>query len=152
MVKSCAAYACSNRFVKGSSIHFHKFPIENSNLCRSWTIALKRDNFKPSKHSFLCSKHFLSSDYVSSIADEKPHLKPSAVPSIFDFPKRLKKNIKPRKPPTKRKFENDDDPSSSAVSVVSPPPPSKKSSTQLASTPPSPPSSASVSLSSKNAK
>ena len=142
MVKSCAAYGCSNRFIKGSAIHFHKFPIENPELCKSWIIALKRDKFKASKHSFLCSKHFLPSDYVTSIADEKPHLKPAAVPSLFNFPDRLNKIIKPRKPPTKRKLENyeHDNPSSSAAAVS--PPPSKKSSVnQLASSPSPAPSS-----------
>ena len=139
MVKSCSAYGCTNRFKKESNIHFHKFPIENPELCKSWTVALKRDKFTPSKYSFLCSEHFAISDYVSSVNDEKPHLNPCAIPSIFDFPERLKKIPKSRKPPTKRapvkrKFEPDDIPSTSStttttvtVATETLSPPSKKS-------------------------
>ena len=68
---------------------------------------MKRDNWKPSKYSVLCEKHFTPDDYVrvkGQLTDcLKPTLKPNAVPSVFDFPPHLiNKATKPRNP-AKRK-------------------------------------------------
>ncbi|XP_047127804.1 THAP domain-containing protein 1 B-like [Hydra vulgaris] len=82
MVNSCAAYGCSNRYIKGGTKSFHKFPLQNSELCKRWIIALKREIFFPSKHTCICSDHFLESDYNYCIPDKK---KSNAVPSVFVF-------------------------------------------------------------------
>jgi len=105
MVKSCAAYGCTSRCTPDSKLHFHKFPLKNPELNNSWVIAVKRENFKPTNNSYLCSKHFAENDYVHSSADLNPRLKFKAVPSIFDFPDHLKKlPPKTRKPPAKRDY------------------------------------------------
>ena len=121
MVNSSSAYGCSNRYVKDSNIHFHKFPLNNPTLNKSWIVALKRDKFIPSKYSAICSQHFTPSDYVTDINDLKPRLKPDAIPSIFNFPDHLKnsKNQNKRKPPTKRKNSNDNQPSTSSQIDIS---------------------------------
>ncbi|XP_065662960.1 THAP domain-containing protein 1-like [Hydra vulgaris] len=94
MVNSYAAYGCSSRFVKGGTKFFHKFPIKNSELCKRWIVALKRENFIPTKYTCICSDHFLESDYNYCIQDKnilsvdhhyKPILKLKAVPSVFVF-------------------------------------------------------------------
>ena len=103
MVRSCAAYGCTNIYNKDSDIRFHKFPLDNTALCKVWVVALRREKFTPTKHSDLCCDHFCPTDYVSnSNADSNARLKPDAVPSIFNFPKRLITSKKERKPPTKR--------------------------------------------------
>ena len=86
-------------------------------MLNQWINAVKRADWKPTKHSVLCEKHFQPDDYVcgtknlASLYDPKTskdliptkkYLKPDAVPSIFDFPAHLKKNKTPRKPPAKR--------------------------------------------------
>ncbi|XP_047138924.1 THAP domain-containing protein 1-like [Hydra vulgaris] len=100
MVNSCAAYGCSNRYIKGGKKSFHKFPFQNSELCKKWIIALKRENFLPSKHTCICSDHFLESDYNYCIPDKKnlildhyhkPILKCNAVPSVFVFSTNIQK-------------------------------------------------------------
>ncbi|XP_065675543.1 THAP domain-containing protein 1 B-like [Hydra vulgaris] len=100
MVNSCAAYGCSNRYIKGGTKSFHKFPLQNSELCKRWIVALKRENFLPSKHTCICSDHFLESDYNYCIPDkknpsldhhQKPILKCNAVPSVFIFSTNIQK-------------------------------------------------------------
>ena len=60
-----------------------------------WRVALIRQNFMPTRFSFLCSFHFKSSDYISKTS--KPRLKMDAIPSIFSFPKHLQKStVTPR--------------------------------------------------------
>ena len=101
MVNSCVAYDCTNRRVKGDSMKFHRFPLNNKELCAKWIVAMKRDKFIPTKNSYLCGDHFIPTDYkyVDSIK-----LKDNAVPSIFKLPDHFMKIVKTRKPPIKRKF------------------------------------------------
>ena len=91
MVKSCTAFNCTNRFEKcNKSVVFHKFPLKDSKLCKQWVIATKRDCFIPNEYSYICGDHFTTADYLHS---DSKRLKQSAVPSIFDFPPHLHKNI-----------------------------------------------------------
>lgn len=62
-------------------------------------------NWKPTSLSFICSKHFRDEDFITKKSENtRAKLKKDAVPSIFDFPKYLKKETKIRPPPKKRKF------------------------------------------------
>ena len=76
IVKSCCAIGCSNRASKSSAISFYRFPSDPK--CRvKWILAVKRENWQPMQHSWICSAHFingksddpLSPDYVLSIFD-----------------------------------------------------------------------------------
>ena len=51
--------------------------------------ALRRDKWNLSKWSFVCSKHFKETDYVTPPGLPNLRIKRTAVPSIFDFPKHL---------------------------------------------------------------
>ena len=70
MVNSCSAYGCTNIFVKGGSKSFHKFPLKNPVLCKKWIVAVKRENFIPSKHLCICSDHFLPTDDNFYVTDK----------------------------------------------------------------------------------
>lgn len=120
MVISCAAFGCTNRYVKGGPKSFHYFPMKNEELLKKWIVAIKRENFNPTKYSCLCSDHFLPSDYnlnrsenVFPVHHHKPILKFNAVPSVFIFSKEKKKIRKPplsrKPPPVKGKKRNSDD-------------------------------------------
>ena len=64
MGTTCAAYGCTNRGKKGSTVRFHKFPsIKRADLRKKWTLAMKRKNFNPSASTTVCSDHFRSEDY-----------------------------------------------------------------------------------------
>ena len=90
MVKYCYAYGCTNRFSK-NSISFHKFPLKDKTLFRKWVVATNREYFQPIFNSYLCGEHFLPSDVDFTKDEDKPHLLPNAAPSIFTFPKKVRK-------------------------------------------------------------
>nr|XP_047139067.1 THAP domain-containing protein 2-like [Hydra vulgaris] len=99
MVLSCSAYNCTQRYTKGVS--FHGFP-KDLELRRKWIQVMRRDGFTPSKQSKLCGKHFTIDCYEGSPWSSQKKLKSDAIPSIFDFPTRLKKSTYSRKPPKNR--------------------------------------------------
>lgn len=70
---------------------------------RRWIAAIKRDEgpqFQISKATKVCSKHFVESDFWTSVASGRRLLRDSAVPSVFSF----RKSKPPRKPPRERMF------------------------------------------------
>ena len=93
----CVGYSChnntDNKKDAGRVIHFHKFPLENEQLCTKWVIATKLEDFVPKGHHFLCSDHFTRDDYFF---ENSSRLKHGAVPSEFSFPPHLMKH-KPQK-------------------------------------------------------
>lgn len=86
----CVAFGCTNR--RGSKPHlsFHHFP-NDSGLCARWVQAVKREHFKPTANSVLCSEHFDSKSYFTSLGEDDGHdarkrprfLKPGSLPTIF---------------------------------------------------------------------
>ena len=105
MVKSCVAYGCTNRWKSGSGITFHTFPLKDQHQVQKWVTAVRREGWLPTKHSCICSDHFLQSDFVKNTGIYK-RLKKDAVPSVFPaYPKHLQKNTVKRKLPTERKTE-----------------------------------------------
>lgn len=71
--------------------------MKDKDRCKKWINAVRRLNWTPSKYSRLCSEHFTPDDYRGP-GMNVPHLKESAVPSIFKgFPAHLQKPpVKPR--------------------------------------------------------
>lgn len=41
----------------------HVFPFSDKNGVKAWEVAVRRDCWKPTKHSVVCKNHFDSSDY-----------------------------------------------------------------------------------------
>ncbi|CAH1381999.1 unnamed protein product, partial [Tenebrio molitor] len=78
MVKSCAAFKCSNRYSKDKSVSFHRFPA-NKNLKAQWIRAIRRENFTPTYHSVICGKHFKEGDFLRKVPTKV--LKSDAIPS-----------------------------------------------------------------------
>ncbi|XP_006875277.1 PREDICTED: THAP domain-containing protein 4 [Chrysochloris asiatica] len=85
MVICCAAVNCSNRQGKGEkrAVSFHRFPLKDSKRLLQWLKAVQRDNWTPTKYSFLCSEHFTKDSFSRRLEDQHRLLKPTAVPSIF---------------------------------------------------------------------
>ncbi|XP_037705979.1 peroxynitrite isomerase THAP4 isoform X1 [Choloepus didactylus] len=85
MVICCAAVNCSNRQGKGEkrAVSFHRFPLKDSKRLIQWLKAVQRDNWIPTKYSFLCSEHFTKDSFSKRLEDQHRLLKPTAVPSIF---------------------------------------------------------------------
>ncbi|XP_039297966.1 THAP domain-containing protein 1-like [Nilaparvata lugens] len=89
MVKSCAAYNCTNNVKKCKGLSFHHFPLADKRRLREWLVKIRREEFAPTVHSVICSQHFEPSCFWNSA--NKRLLKPSAIPTIFNFPGSLKK-------------------------------------------------------------
>uniref|UniRef100_A0A8C0PEI2 Peroxynitrite isomerase THAP4 n=2 Tax=Canidae TaxID=9608 RepID=A0A8C0PEI2_CANLF len=90
MVICCAAANCSNRQGKGEkrAVSFHRFPLKDSKRLIQWLKAVQRDNWTPTKYSFLCSEHFTKDSFSKRLEDQHRLLKPTAVPSIFHLPEK----------------------------------------------------------------
>uniref|UniRef100_UPI003AAFDDAA THAP domain-containing protein 1 n=1 Tax=Centroberyx gerrardi TaxID=166262 RepID=UPI003AAFDDAA len=81
MVQSCSAYGCKNRYHKDRNISFHKFPLARPDVCGKWIAAMRRNNFKPTKYSNICSQHFTGDCFKRECNNRV--LKENAVPSLF---------------------------------------------------------------------
>ena len=87
MVKSCCAVGCSNRYSKSCGISFYRFPTDEAKRSK-WIAAVRRYNWEPSEHSWLCSAHF-----VSGKKSDDP-LPPDYVPSFVSNPLKQKSQEK----------------------------------------------------------
>ncbi|GBM33484.1 THAP domain-containing protein 1 [Araneus ventricosus] len=100
MVKFCCAFGCNEKFIKGGPITFHSFPKDETRR-KLWESKLKRENFKATNYSRICSRHF-SEDCFEREKLGGTWLKKDAVPTIFDFPSHLKTEDNENKAPEKR--------------------------------------------------
>ncbi|XP_069704647.1 uncharacterized protein [Periplaneta americana] len=85
-------------------------------ILEKWLVNMKRENFRPTQYSKLCSKHF----EIHCFDTERfghTFLKEGSVPTIFNFRKHLTKKTFRQKPPKKHNKI------SSAVKSITPPPP-----------------------------
>ncbi|KAK1884472.1 THAP domain containing protein 1 [Dissostichus eleginoides] len=81
MVQTCSAYGCKNRYHKDKDISFHKFPLARPDVCGKWVAAMRRNNFKPTKYSNICSQHFTKDCFKRECNNRV--LNENAVPSLF---------------------------------------------------------------------
>lgn len=95
----CAAFGCKNRLSKGCGKHFFRFPMKNPEYLAKWLAVIRRDKWKPSIYSRLCSDHFTEDDYMLRPGASYPYLRLDAVPSIIDGVCVRKEPVK--KPPKK---------------------------------------------------
>lgn len=107
MVISCVAFGCTNRqecsgqkLMKNEiPISFHRFPNKSKKqeIYGRWLRSVKRWKWAPTKYSYVCSDHFLITDYKVAPWEKSPRLKKGTVPSIYpSFPQHLKKKAKKR--------------------------------------------------------
>ncbi|KAK4310044.1 hypothetical protein Pmani_018374 [Petrolisthes manimaculis] len=101
----CAAYGCKNgdwNIKRNSGITFHRFPNKEKHETRynKWLRNMRWEKWTPGRRSVICSYHF--SDECFDRTGKTVRLRSSAVPTIFDFPSRLCKKLKKRKPPMRR--------------------------------------------------
>ena len=92
----CVAFNCKNGSFKNQpkqqKVAFFSFPEKNP-LRQCWINKVRRKNWKPSKSSKLCSKHFEDSCFVQNLvvlesigwAATRLRLKQDAVPTVFDY-------------------------------------------------------------------
>ncbi|GFW95020.1 THAP domain-containing protein 3 [Trichonephila clavipes] len=83
----CAAYGCTNYRKKEEckSKSFFKFPVKNPGLLKAWLKMIRRENFKPSAHSLICSDHFEETCFEYQPFTNRWQLKRGSIPTIFVF-------------------------------------------------------------------
>ncbi|XP_033753037.1 THAP domain-containing protein 2-like [Pecten maximus] len=90
----CAAY---NGTVKsGQGLSLYIFP-KDKTLRKIWTGKLRRQEFSPSQHSKLCERHFEDDQFAVnpivlkslSWTLKRKKLVPNAVPTIFDYKRKI---------------------------------------------------------------
>ena len=86
----CAAYNCTNSSIATKGVALFKFPDDESRK-KAWLENIKRDKFKPLKHSRLCQEHFEDDCFQRSPklmnlfnVSFKLELKETAIPTKFD--------------------------------------------------------------------
>ena len=90
----CMAPGCTNNRKNNTQVHYHRLPLSNKPLLKQWMAKMKLAN--PPKLSFarLCGQHFTPDDYQTKghFDDcgryhqlQTANLKPTAVPTLFDF-------------------------------------------------------------------
>ena len=85
--------------------HFPHISLERPRLCPKVDNCSQEGRWVPTKHSCICSDHFLQSDFVQHTGIYK-RLKADAVPSVFSgFPEHLQKTTVKRKLPMERNTE-----------------------------------------------
>ncbi|XP_074082257.1 THAP domain-containing protein 2 [Macrotis lagotis] len=87
MPTNCAAAGCAATYDRRVNVSFHRFPLDPQRR-KEWVRLVRRKNFVPGKHTFLCSKHFEASCF--DLTGQTRRLKIDAVPTIFDFCPHLK--------------------------------------------------------------
>ena len=104
MVVTCIAYGCTERMGKDPNVSFHRFSHKNPERLRKWIQAIRRQDWLPTKHSYICRKHFTESSFVIRPGKDSRRLNEHAIPSLFpSFPEHLQKSHVKRKSPRKRK-------------------------------------------------
>ena len=104
MVKHCSSYGCNSRYspeAKNEGITFYNFP-KNEDLRTEWEKVVRRQDFKSTKNSVLCSKHFKPEDFI--VGEQRKKLKPGIIPSVFEgMPSYYQPKVgSKRKAPTER--------------------------------------------------
>ncbi|KAH8039294.1 hypothetical protein HPB51_005540 [Rhipicephalus microplus] len=87
---ACCAVNCTSRPEKSSGKTFHAFSRSQPHLYQQWVVNLKRDKWKPSPGSRLCSSHFTEACFDRS--GSRTRLKSDAIPTLFSFPEHLQKH------------------------------------------------------------
>ncbi|XP_046995409.1 THAP domain-containing protein 2-like isoform X10 [Schistocerca americana] len=91
---TCVASGCTNRSGK-SAVTFHSFPKDSARKSL-WIKALRRIDWKPTKHSRICSVHFREAD-IDRTSLSNVRIRCGAVPCIFtSFPPYMQNVVKQR--------------------------------------------------------
>ncbi|XP_066579926.1 THAP domain-containing protein 5 [Amia ocellicauda] len=87
MPRYCAAKLCKNRgglpSKDNKKISFYPFPLQDHQRLQQWVINMRREEWTPSRHQYLCSDHFTEDSFDMRWGIR--YLKHTAVPTIFPF-------------------------------------------------------------------
>ncbi|XP_063734613.1 uncharacterized protein LOC134861367 [Eleginops maclovinus] len=79
----CCVPQCTNSSRYNKLLSFHSFPVDPA-VRAEWLRRIRRDNFSPTKHSKVCSRHFKSTDFVVTAGGLRK-LQKGSVPVLFSW-------------------------------------------------------------------
>lgn len=88
MPKNCTVPNC--RTAPGDRKSFYKFPLHDPERLDLWLRNIGRKNWSPSRHQYICHRHFAPSDF--KVCSGVHHLKNTAVPTLFQKAKVVGEN------------------------------------------------------------
>ncbi|XP_055838926.1 zinc finger protein 473 [Episyrphus balteatus] len=81
MPSFCVISNCQDKYKHSENISFHKFPHSRKDLLEKWIeFANREPDWKPSKWSAICSRHFAIDDFRN--VNSRKTLKKTAIPTI----------------------------------------------------------------------
>ncbi|RXM34923.1 THAP domain-containing protein 2 [Acipenser ruthenus] len=80
----CCVPFCSTSSRYNSSVNFHSFPV-NEELKKKWLNNIRREQFTATKHTKVCSRHFVKSDVLKATCGGRRWLKKHSVPVLFQW-------------------------------------------------------------------
>ncbi|XP_053677612.1 zinc finger protein 583-like [Anopheles nili] len=81
MPASCVILDCNLKYTHSEDVSFHRFPLKNMELLKQWILFTGRaENWRPTKWSAICSRHFVASDFKD--CPFRKILLPFAIPSV----------------------------------------------------------------------
>ena len=85
--KFCSIFGCTNRYIKGGRVTFHRFP-KDPGVRSHWIRASRRRDWIPPRFSSVCSEHFIRDDFKikTTKGQKKRFLKAGAIPSFKKWP------------------------------------------------------------------
>lgn len=84
MPLACVALGCINKSSSSrGTLSFHRFPFTQPDLLEKWLTNMRRDDFVPTKSSYLCSNHFVPEMYAKCTKNGRRILKNGAIPTEF---------------------------------------------------------------------
>ncbi|XP_068084300.1 uncharacterized protein [Anabrus simplex] len=108
MLDYCCVPLCKCR---GMPFSFHQFP-KDVKLRKQWIHSIRRKNLKLSqitKNDRVCSAHFRSDDYRTTLLGERSRLKVHAVPSVFPWTPDTGSDVKMREVRARNRGKKEDD-------------------------------------------
>ena len=78
---NCCVPLCTVSSRHNTTVSFHSFPVDPV-VRAEWELKIRRDDFSPSKHSRVCSRHFKQTDFQVT-AKGLRRLKKGTVPVLF---------------------------------------------------------------------
>ena len=86
MPKFCSVYGCVSSSDTHPNLSFFQSPSDRQ-LLRSWLVRIRRENFNPRSTFYICSRHFLETDYAAQRADtpavfRRVRLKKGTMPTL----------------------------------------------------------------------
>ena len=82
-VRHCCVPLCTCSSKYNKIVSFHSFPVDAA-VRAEWKQKIRRDDFMPTKHTRVCSRHFKKTDIDVTVSGRR-RVKKGAIPVLFSW-------------------------------------------------------------------